>query len=83
MTVLPALGGSLGGRLAGTTPQSRGNLGRSILYSLPVYVPGFAIASINAGGGGLGGADLLGLAMVVLGAPLLNTVADHMFREPR
>jgi hypothetical protein len=83
MAVLPALGGSFGGRLAGTTPQSRGNLGRSILYSLPVYVPGFAIASINAGGGGLGGADLLGLAMVVLGAPVLNTAADHMFREPR
>lgn len=83
MTVLPALGSSLGARLAGSTPRSRGRLGRSILYSLPVYVPGFAIASINAGDGGLGAIDLAGLALVVVGAPLLNTLADHSFRARR
>jgi hypothetical protein len=82
MAVLPALGGSFGARLAGSTAQSRGRLGRSILYALPVYVPGFAIASINAGGG-VSGIDVLGLALVVVGAPVLSTAADYMFRERR
>jgi hypothetical protein len=82
MTVLPALGGSLAGRFAGSTPRSRGRLGRSILYTVPVFVPGFALASVSAGGG-FGGLDIIGLALVVAGAPVLNTFADYMFRERR
>ncbi|MBM4185498.1 MAG: hypothetical protein FJ207_14980 [Gemmatimonadetes bacterium] len=83
MAVLPSFGGALGGRVAGSTPRSRGSLGRSVLYSLPVFVPGFAIATIHAGSNGLSGIELLGLAMVVLGAPALNTFADSAFRELR
>ena len=83
MTVLPALGGSFAARLAGSTPRSRGRMGRSILYSLPVFVPGFALASINAGGNGLSGMDVVGLALVVVAAPALNTAADYMFRSRR
>jgi hypothetical protein len=83
MSVLPALGGGLGARFGGATSRSRGRLGRSILYSVPVFVPGFAMASINSGSGGFRGAEILGLVMVVLGAPVLNTLADYAFREVR
>jgi hypothetical protein len=48
-----------------------------------VFVPGFAIASINSGSSGLRGAEILGLAMVVFGAPFLNTLADRAFRRVR
>lgn len=83
MATLPALGGSLGGRLAGSTPRSRGDLSRSILHSLPVFVPGFAIVGLNSGSSGLQGTDILGLALMVFGAPALNTLSDHSFRRPR
>lgn len=83
MAALPALGGSFAGRLAGSTPRSRGALGRSILHSLPVFVPGFAIVGLNSGSGGLQGTDVLGLALMVFGAPALNTLSDHYFRRPR
>jgi hypothetical protein len=83
MSVLPAMGGALGARLSGTTSRSQGRLGRSVLYSLPVFVPGFAMASINSGRGGLRGAEILGLVMVALGAPVLNTLADYTLRELR
>lgn len=83
MAVLPVLGGSLATRYAGSTPRSRGDLGRSILHSVPVFVPGFAIVGLNSGSTGLQGTDILGLALVVLGAPALNTLSDHYFRRPR
>ncbi len=58
MSVLPALGGALGARFGGATSRSLGRLGRSMLYSVPAFVPGFAMASINSGrGGGPGSRD--------------------------
>ena len=42
-----------------------------------------AIASVDAGSGGLGSAEIVGLVMVVLGAPALNTLADYTFRQLR
>jgi hypothetical protein len=41
------------------------------------------MASINSGSGGFRGAEILGLVMVVLGAPVLNTLADYAFRAVR
>ena len=82
VTILPALGGSLAGRMAGTTDRSRGSLRQSILYSIPMFVPGFALASLNSGSE-IRGIELAGLVMVVVGAPVLNTLADRRARELR
>jgi hypothetical protein len=81
--VLPPLTGSLVARIAGSTDQSRGSLGRSLAYSAPVFVPGLALMSLNAGERGLGAPEMAGLAMVIVVAPLLNTLADRAFRGPR
>ena len=83
LTLLPALGGGIGARLAGSTPRSKGRLGRSILYSIPVFVPGFAIAGLGAGERGTAGVEIAGMALMILGAPALNTLSDHLFRSLR
>ncbi len=83
VALLPAIGGSLAARLAGTTDQSMGRLRQSVIYSLPVMVPGFAVASLHAGEEGPTGVEWVGVALVTVGAPLLNTLADRLFREPR
>jgi len=80
--VLPPLGGSLAARLAGTTDRSQGRLMQSILYSLPMFVPGFALASMDAGSG-VGGLEVAGAVMVLVGAPALNTLADRRARDLR
>ena len=81
--ILPPLTASLTARWAGSTDRSIGRFRQSLLYSLPVFVPGFALASVGAGDSGLTGLDILGMAVVVLGAPALNTLADRFFRDTR
>lgn len=81
--ILPSLTASLAARWAGSTDRSIGRFRQSLLYSLPVIVPGFALASVGAGDSELTGLDILGLAVVVLGAPVLNTLADRLFRDAR
>jgi hypothetical protein len=81
--ILPPLTASLAARWAGSTDRSIGRFRQSLLYSLPVFVPGFALASVSAGDSGLTGLEMVGLAVVVLGAPLLNTLADRFFRDTR
>ena len=81
--ILPPLTASLAARWAGSTDRSIGRFRESLLYSLPVFVPGFALASVSAGDSGLTGLEMVGLAVVVVGAPLLNTLADRFFRDTR
>ena len=81
--ILPPLAASLAARWAGNTDRSTGRFRQSLLYSLPVFVPGFALASVGAGDSGLTGLEIVGLAVVVLGAPALNTLADRIFRNIR
>jgi hypothetical protein len=81
--LLPPLTAGLAARIVGSTEQSRGSLQRSIAYSAPILVPGLALMSLNAGERGLGAPEVAGLAMVVVVAPLLNTLADRAFRGPR
>lgn len=83
MALLPPLAASLSARFAGSTERSRGSLRRSIAYSMPVFVPGMALTSVDTGSGGLSALDLTGLALVIVVAPILNTVADRMFRQAR
>lgn len=78
---LPTLAGSLSARWAGGTEWSQGRLGRSIFFALPVYVPGYALVSLSDGRGGISALDVAGLALVAVGAPLLNTIADRLFRD--
>ena len=73
--ILPPLTASLAARWAGSTDRSIGRFRQSLLYSLPVFVPGFALASVSAGDSGLSALEMVGMAVVVLGAPVLNTLA--------
>ena len=81
--ILPPLTASLAARWAGSTDRSIGSFRESLLYSLPVFVPGFALATVSSGDSGLTGLEMVGLAVVVAGAPLLNTIADRIFRNTR
>ena len=81
--VLPPITASLAARWAGSTDRSTGRFRQSLLYSLPVFVPGFALASVGAGDSGLTGLEMVGLAVVVVGGPVLNTLADRIFRDTR
>ena len=81
--VLPPLTASLAARWAGSTDRSRGRFRDSILYSVPVFVPEFAIATVGAGETGMTALDIVGLAVVAVGAPVLNTLADRFFRDTR
>ena len=81
--ILPPLTASLAARWAGSTDRSIGRFRQSLLYSLPVFVPGFALASVSAGDSGLSALEMVGMAVVVLGAPVLNTLADRIFRDTR
>ena len=83
--LLPPVTASLTARWAGSTDRSIGGFRQSLLYSLPVFVPGFALTTVSAGdsGSGLTGLEMAGLTVVVLAGPLLNTLADRIFRNTR
>jgi hypothetical protein len=81
IVTLPALGGSLAARRVGSTDQSRGSLRYSTLAAHVVFVPGYALVSMTNDEGGLTGPQVAGMALVVAGAPLLNTLADRLFRH--
>ena len=81
--ILPPLAASFAARWAGSTDRSIGRYQQSLLYSLPVFIPGFALATVGAGESSVTGLDILGLAIVFVGAPVLNTLADRIFRDTR
>ena len=79
---LPALGGALGARLGGATEGSVGRLLPAVLGASMMLFPGYAF-SMSTVGGGSQTANAIGNTLLVLGPPLVLTVADRLFRKSR
>ncbi len=81
--VLPPVTAGLAAKWAGRTENSAGRFQQSLLYSLPAFVPGFALATVSTGDSDLTALEIGGLALIVIGAPILNTLSDRFLRSPR
>ncbi len=79
---LPAAAAALGARWGGTTAASRGRLLPALLGAGMMVFPGYAFSMATVGGG-TEMANAVGGVMLVLGTPLLVTLADRMFRDLR
>jgi hypothetical protein len=80
--VLPALGNSLGSRLAGQTDRSRGQFGPATVGALMAILPGYAL-SLSAKRNHDAALEYAGYAFIGIGAPLATTAADYLFRKLR
>jgi hypothetical protein len=80
--VLPALGNSLAARLVGSTDRSRGELLPATVGAFMAILPGYALA-ISAQRGGERGMETTGYVLLTVGAPLMSTTADYLFRKLR
>ena len=80
--VLPATAAALGARWGGGTSISRGRFIPALLGAGMMIFPGYAFSMASVGSGSEG-ANAAGAVMLVLGTPLLVTLADRMFRDLR
>jgi hypothetical protein len=80
--VLPAAGGALGARIGGQTRESRGRLFPAIAGGGMAIVPAYAMVLT---GKRLDSESLraIGIATALVGAPVMNALADHQFRAGR
>jgi hypothetical protein len=79
---LPAGAAALGARWGGATSNSRGRLLPALLGAGMMVFPGYAFSMATVGGG-TEMANGVGALMLVVGTPLLVTLADRMFRDLR
>lgn len=79
---LPAFGGALGARWGGATDHSVGRLLPAMLGAGMMLFPGYAF-SMSTVGGGSEAANTVGAAFLVIGTPVVITMADHLFRRLR
>ncbi len=79
---LPALGGGFGSGLGGSTPISRGKLLPAAIGGTMAVVPGYALI-ISGRRSESAGLQVLGGAILVVGVPMVTTLADHLFRSLR
>jgi len=79
---LPALGGAVGVRLGGSTEGSVGRLLPAMVGAGMMLFPGYAF-SMSTVGGGSAAANAIGNTLLVVGPPLVLSVADRLFRNTR
>jgi hypothetical protein len=79
---LPALGGAVGVRLGGATEGSVGKLLPAMVGAGMMLFPGYAF-SMSTVGGGSAAANAIGNTLLVVGPPLVLSVADRLFRNTR
>jgi hypothetical protein len=80
--VLPALASSLASRWSGRTDRSQGILAPAAVGTAMTIIPGYALVF----SGYRNDSDALkwvGYGIIVVGAPLVTTAADYLFRELR
>ena len=83
-SVLLALAGALVARMVGKTNRSEGILRYSILIPQAVFIPAYTmIASNDRPDQRMTGLEVAGLIVATVGAPVLATVADRLFRSLR
>lgn len=80
--ILPAVGSALGARWGGSTDASVGTLLPAVLGAGMMVFPGYAF-SMSTVGGGSKVANAVGNTLLVVGAPLVVTLADRLFRSLR
>ncbi len=79
---LPALGGAIGARWGGGTSTSVGRLLPALVGASMMLFPGYAF-SMSTVGDGSAAENAVGHAFLVVGAPLVVTFADRLFRSLR
>jgi hypothetical protein len=80
--VVPALGGALGSRLGGGSPDSRGRIAPAAVGAAMGLIPGYALVLT----GRRLDSDVLraiGTTTLVVAPPFLSAMADHQFRTIR
>lgn len=80
--VLPALGSALGARIGGATDRSRGQFVPALLGAGLAIVPGY-IYSLVTVGNGVDASNAAGKAFLLVGTPLVTTLADRLYRTLR
>jgi hypothetical protein len=80
--VLPALGSSLGSRLAGKTGDSRGQWGPATAAAAMLILPGYAVV-LSGMRNDSEAMQWVGRSVVVLGTPAATTLSDYLFRKRR
>jgi len=79
---LPALGSAMGARWGGRTETSQGSLVPALVGASMMIFPGY-LFSLTTVGDGVHTMNQVGRGMLLVGTPLLVTVADRMFRKLR
>jgi hypothetical protein len=80
--LLPALGSSLGSRLAGQTDRSRGRFGPATVGATMALVPGYALVFTGQRNDSQT-LQYVGYGIMTVGAPFISTAADYLFRKLR
>jgi hypothetical protein len=79
---LPALAGGFGSGMGGRTDLSNGRFLPAAVGGAMALVPGYALL-ITSQRSDSDGLRFLGIAIIVVGAPLVTTLSDHLFRTLR
>lgn len=80
--VIPALTSAVGARYGGTTATSRGRFVPAAMGAGLAIIPGY-IYSLVTVGDGVGASNAVGTTFLLLGTPLVTTLADRLFRSMR
>ncbi len=80
--LLPAVGGSMASRLIGQTERSRGQFMPATVGAMMAIVPGYALA-LSAKRNHDNALETVGYVLIGLGAPLITTASDYLFRKLR
>ncbi|HSG48400.1 MAG TPA: hypothetical protein VLA43_11345, partial [Longimicrobiales bacterium] len=80
--VIPALTSAIGARYGGTTALSRGRFLPAVMGAGLAIIPGY-IYSLVTVGDGVGASNAVGTTFLLVGTPLVTTLADRLFRTLR
>ena len=80
--VLPALASSLASRWSGRTKQSQGLMTPAAMGTAMTVLPGYALV-FSGYRNDSEGLKWVGYGLIVIGAPVVATAADYLFREFR
>lgn len=80
--ILPAIASGLASRWSGRTDASQGELGPATMGSAMTILPGYALV-FSGYRNDSESLKWVGYSLIVIGAPLMTTAADYLFRELR
>ncbi len=80
--ILPSLASSFASRWSGRTDRSQGELGPAAMGTAMTILPGYALV-FSGYRNDSENLKWVGYGLIVVGAPLMTTAADYLFRELR